>query len=330
MSNITDYSNEITDKIKFIKENHNSNFVNVFVLGLGTVHFPMAISMLAVNEIYKTIKSNKDVKESKMSNQWLKEVSDDKSISTKGLRFITKKVADKGYITVSEAEEWLALEEKETERINMEKNKEELALDSGVYSLIERSKKEDFNIDFSNVLSKIVDAGNSTIGNIKDTGSLLFDTVFNGASKVHHLIVGATGSGRSVLMENLAKDMGLSYDEFVETYSFDSHYKIEDESRKREMFRVIALKNTFLTSLNFEELQSFSEYIYTYLFDVDYDIYSQYDEKRVRADVSKVIYFINTSLFGDIISHSINDSVVRDDFCSYLVENKDKIKGVFK
>lgn len=137
-------SQEIINKVKE-KDNQEKGklwiivgAISPFVAGIS---LPLAITVGVVAYTMEAIENKENLDNQNMPDQWLKDVSESKDVSPKGLAFLSKQVSKKGFVTVNDALKFLDIE-KEVENKNRENNIENNEYLDGAKSLLLRAQKE--------------------------------------------------------------------------------------------------------------------------------------------------------------------------------------------
>jgi hypothetical protein len=151
-------------------------------LGFGVAMFnlPVALLIITGGELLSILEKNSNLNESRMSDEWLEQVSESKNVSQEGLAFLAKKLSKQGFVSGTDAKKWLEIERKEAEKLAVRKNTNDSKNNKGATALLTRAKKEcgvlvDLDLLSSglDLVSKVVPSG---IGkNIFDLGRKILD-----------------------------------------------------------------------------------------------------------------------------------------------------------
>ena len=150
---------ETKEKITKINDTDTTSWgtkaIQAATLGLapfiGLHAFPVVIGVMVYTE-YDKYKGKQDLLDKPMSDDWLKRVSEDKDISTKGLAFLARKIEKNGFVSIDEANDWLKIETVEAAKKEEELLKKEIVDGDGAISLLRRAKDttdifDDISID---------------------------------------------------------------------------------------------------------------------------------------------------------------------------------------
>ena len=153
---------------------------HIIGFGVAMVNLPVALLILTGGELLSFIEKESNLNETRMSDEWLEQVSNTKDVSQEGLAFLAKKLSKQGYISGNDAKEWLKIEEKEAEKKDIKKKINYNKNNKGAVSLLERAKKEcgamvdvDLISNGLNLVSKFVPDG--TAKNAFNFGRKIFD-----------------------------------------------------------------------------------------------------------------------------------------------------------
>jgi len=115
-----------------------------YTLGFGAALFslPAALLFMTGGELLSFIEKNQNLNDTKMSDEWLEQVSNSKDVSQEGLAFLAKKLSKQGYITGNDAKAWLAIEEKEAQKRANHRRARDSKKSPGAVALLARAKKE--------------------------------------------------------------------------------------------------------------------------------------------------------------------------------------------
>lgn len=143
-------------------------------------NFPVGLLIVTGGELMSMMEKNSNLNNSRMSDEWLEEVSNSKDASQEGLAYLAKKLSKQGYITGSNAKDWLDIETKEAEKLATKKRVKKLEHNKGATALLTRAKKEcgsmvdtDLISSGLDLVSKVIPHG--TGKNVLDFGRKIFD-----------------------------------------------------------------------------------------------------------------------------------------------------------
>lgn len=88
------------------------------------INLPLAITAGATGIALEAIKKNKNLKTTKMPDEWLEKVAQSSTVSEKGLKFLRKRINDNNFITVSEALTFLDIENEHEALLNKQNEKD--------------------------------------------------------------------------------------------------------------------------------------------------------------------------------------------------------------
>lgn len=100
---------EIKDKSDKVKKN---SFHELVGTAASFINVPVGISILTIGEIYSKYDKNLKLDQVSMSDEWLQEVRKSDYISEDGLEFLIEKISKYGFVSVSDASNWMDLEDK--------------------------------------------------------------------------------------------------------------------------------------------------------------------------------------------------------------------------
>lgn len=114
-----------------------------FILGtsVGLFSLPFGLLILVSGAVYDAIETNKNMNDP-MSDEWLKMVSDYQEASPEGLAFLARALSKKGYVSISDAADWVDIEKQEQEKNDVKKAIANCSHLPGATSLLHRAKKE--------------------------------------------------------------------------------------------------------------------------------------------------------------------------------------------
>lgn len=110
--------------------------------GVAMANLPVGLLILTGGELLSFAAKESNLNETRMSDEWLEQVSNTKDVSQEGLAFLAKKLSKQGYISGNNAKEWLKIEEKEAEKKDIKKKINDNKNNKGAVALLERAKKE--------------------------------------------------------------------------------------------------------------------------------------------------------------------------------------------
>ena len=143
----------------------------------------------------------------------------------------------------------------------------------------------------------------------------------------HHVIVGTSGKGRSMLLAAEAQRRGITYDELLESLEPSPEEKAaanaaadirREESRRKEEKRLHAVRNAYLE--NSED----DDDLFSTLYDTVYNLKHHYgDQPLPRALLKEVLHLLPDLVIGNGIRWGFSDTEVRDDIWTYLHKDED-------
>lgn len=172
----------MSDLIKKVEEASKERFsawrfVELAGFGVGVANLPLGIAMIIGSTVAEVLSHKRQLSETKMSDEWLKEVAESQYVSPSGLAFLAKCVEKNGFVSAKDAVSWVELERKlEIDRQAAQKKTEDLA-SPGARALLERARKECVGLVDPVSLKQALDA----IPTIRDAASNMADVVMNEA-----------------------------------------------------------------------------------------------------------------------------------------------------
>lgn len=138
---------------------------------IAIVNFPVAVSVSLLGFVVTAIEEKSALKEIKMPDSLLKELSKQENISKTGLAFLANKIGDKGFVSAADAIEFLEIEQKEKQKateLELKKiMKEKAEEDEGALSIINRAKDECGNLLLFETKAVMDGLKNKTITGLK-------------------------------------------------------------------------------------------------------------------------------------------------------------------
>lgn len=88
--------------------------------GLGpmvaVLNLPLALVLGLSGVAGEAYSQRKDLSEARMPDEWLGKVADTPEASQEGVAHLARRLADKGFVSVNDALEWLSIEEQQAEK----------------------------------------------------------------------------------------------------------------------------------------------------------------------------------------------------------------------
>jgi len=109
---------------------------------VSAVNLPLGLLGLLVAGISEATTKHKDLAQARMPDQWLQEAANAPDLSKQGLAFLAKRLADKGYVSVSDAMDWLAIEEQVAAEQKAHRERAAVATSPGAMLLLERARRD--------------------------------------------------------------------------------------------------------------------------------------------------------------------------------------------
>jgi len=122
--------------------------------------------ILTGGELMSYVEKNSELKDTRMSDEWLEQVSNSKDVSQDGLAFLHKKLSKQGYITGSDAKKWLEIERDEAEKQSTKNRIKNLSHEKGATALLARANKECGSMLNFDIITKGLNLASKSIFNV--------------------------------------------------------------------------------------------------------------------------------------------------------------------
>lgn len=139
-------------------------------------------------------------------------------------------------------------------------------------------------------------------------------------SHAHIMVVGTTGKGRSVLLEQEAKRRGISYEELERQMEPSEEQKqiMREAAQKRkevQKAKELMMRNAIWSALSDEDASEIFENLSTVC-----------GINNPTRDQAKIVFdSLDMDIIGDIVSWGMSDTPTRDSIWEFVNENKESL-----
>jgi hypothetical protein len=150
------------------------------------------------------------------------------------------------------------------------------------------------------------------------------ESLFKEDTKYHTVIMGSSGKGRSVLIQNYADKNGISYEE-AERHFEPSKEQLETRRVERKKREELALERLNKVKLTYWEVYQDDNYHFD-AFESAIRMLLPIDEVSMKQ-VKEIFMMIPDNIFGNGISWGFGDSEVRNSVYEFVEDN---LSDIFK
>lgn len=138
-----------------------------------------------------------------------------------------------------------------------------------------------------------------------------------GSLNAHTIVVGTTGKGKSLLLEEEAKRLGITYDELLKQMEPTEEQKamIEANKQKRaeeQRVKESTIRNAIWATFDQSDIAEFLDALKIIL-----EI-----PEPTKSNAKEVFFALDMSIVGNIVSWGISDTPTREAIWEFVRENK--------
>lgn len=140
------------------------------------------------------------------------------------------------------------------------------------------------------------------------------------ATNLHTMVIGSTGKGKSVYLEEEAKRLGITYDELLKRMEPTEEQKAIMEANRQKRAEAQKVKETTIRNA-----------VWSTFDDSDYsELYSKVKialeiEEPTKIQVKQFFFALDMSIIGNIVAWGINDTPTRESIWEFVENNKNEL-----
>lgn len=133
----------------------------------------------------------------------------------------------------------------------------------------------------------------------------------------HTIVVGITGKGKSVILEEEAKRLGITYDELLKRMEPTEEQKATMEANKQkraeeQRAKDSTIRNAIWATFDQSDIDEFLDALKVIL-----EI-----NEPTKSNVKEVFFALDMSIVGNIVSWGVGDTPTREAIWEFVRENK--------